>query len=216
MRCVAAGSWPVWNPYPALGHPLLAVPNNETLYPFTWLNLLVQPGPYMTAFAAVHLLVGALGAYAFARRVSLSPLAAGASGLLWCASGPLLSLVNGWNHLHALRHVARKAGARDRARFAGLAVLAVVFAIGLSAAQWLPTFELARHSARARLDPATRTYWSVHPALALAGGAALARGKGGLWKRDSLPAGSSGRGPGARLAPRRGAGVAERARLLTC
>ena len=99
VRSVAAGSWPVWNPYPALGQPLLALPNSEVAYPFTWLNLVVQPGAYFTAFASFHILVAAVGTYVFARQLPLSPVAACGAAALWCASGPLLCLVNGWNHL---------------------------------------------------------------------------------------------------------------------
>jgi len=40
---------------------------------------------------------------------------------------------------------------------------ACVFALALSAVQWLPSLEAARHSARAALGPEARAYWSVHP-----------------------------------------------------
>src|SRR4051812_47500327 len=40
VRTVAAGSWPVWNPYVGFGRPLLANPNVQVFYPPTWLNLL--------------------------------------------------------------------------------------------------------------------------------------------------------------------------------
>ena len=41
--------------------------------------------------------------------------------------------------------------------------LAGVFALALSAVQWLPSLEAARRSARAGLGPEARAYWSVHP-----------------------------------------------------
>jgi hypothetical protein len=38
-----------------------------------------------------------------------------------------------------------------------------LFALALSAVQWLPSLEAARRSARAELAPEARTHWSVHP-----------------------------------------------------
>lgn len=55
----------------------------------------------------------------------------------------------------------------DRLRLIGLAVGAVTVAVGLSAAQWMPTLDLIHGSARASLSPEMRTYWSVHPLGAL-------------------------------------------------
>ena len=58
---------------------------------------------------------------------------------------------------------------RPRSALNGRRLLALggafVLALGLSAAQWLPSLEVARESARWKLDESVRTYWSVHPAL---------------------------------------------------
>jgi hypothetical protein len=230
VRCLAAGSWPVWNPYPAFGQPLLAVPYNQVAYPFTWLNLILPPGPYYTAFVIVHVLIGAAGTHAFARQLPLSRAAAAAAAVLWSASGPVLCLVNAWNLLagiaylpwiflagdravrlrrgrdaflwgvslaapllaaspdaaalgglgsvvHALRHLGRERSAPDAraapmeggrgprfGRAIAVTAMAVVFAIGLAAVQWLPALEVAQRSARGQLGPGERTYWSLHPA----------------------------------------------------
>jgi hypothetical protein len=43
VRSVAAGSWPVWDPLPAGGQPLLADASAQVAYPFTWLNLVLHP-----------------------------------------------------------------------------------------------------------------------------------------------------------------------------
>jgi len=48
-------------------------------------------------------------------------------------------------------------------RLLGCAAFAIVFALALSAAQWLPTLDIARHSARWELPERARTYFSVHP-----------------------------------------------------
>jgi hypothetical protein len=98
VRAIAAGSWPVWDPGPAFGQPLLADPSAMVLYPFTWLNLLMRPWTYYTVFAAAHLVFTAAGARLLARRLGASAPAALLAAVLWTASGPLLSLVDLWHH----------------------------------------------------------------------------------------------------------------------
>jgi Bacterial membrane protein YfhO len=48
-----------------------------------------------------------------------------------------------------------------------MVVLATAFALALSAAQWVPSAEVALRSDRSSLDMAERTYWSIHPASLL-------------------------------------------------
>ena len=43
------------------------------------------------------------------------------------------------------------------------ALLALCFAVALSAGQWLPSLDVARHSLRAQMPAETRQFWSVHP-----------------------------------------------------
>jgi len=52
-------------------------------------------------------------------------------------------------------------------RLLGCAAFAIVFALALSAVQWLPTLDVARRSARWELPEQTRTFWSVHPVAML-------------------------------------------------
>lgn len=101
VRSVAAGSWPVWNPWLGFGQPLLAS-HVQVLYPFTWLNLVVPPVPVYTLLVLVHLVLGAMGMRALALRLSATPGAALFAAALWTGGGPLLSFVNGWNHFVAL------------------------------------------------------------------------------------------------------------------
>ena len=63
--------------------------------------------------------------------------------------------------------VQRRGRPRDAVRLCGLAAAAAVLAMALSAAQWMPTLDIVRHSARWGLDDEARTYWSMHPLGAL-------------------------------------------------
>jgi hypothetical protein len=98
VRCVASGSWPLWDNAKAFGQPLLANPDAQVLYPPTWLNLVLRPWTYYTLFVAAHLLWAGLGAAALARAFGVSRGAAVAAGALFMASGPMLSLLNVWHH----------------------------------------------------------------------------------------------------------------------
>jgi Bacterial membrane protein YfhO len=99
VRAVASGAWPLWDPRVAFGHPMLANPNTQVLYPPTWLNLLVRQGTFYTLYALAHLLLAAFGGYRLARCWGLSVRGAAVAAVVWTASGPLVSLVNVWHHL---------------------------------------------------------------------------------------------------------------------
>ncbi|PYQ07609.1 MAG: hypothetical protein DMF82_03470, partial [Acidobacteria bacterium] len=102
VRCVAAGSWPVWDPYLAFGHPLWANPGAQVLYPLTWLNLLVQPPTFYTLYVVSHCLFAGLGTWYFGRRIGLGFGAALAAAAFWTASGPFLSFAGLWQHYAGL------------------------------------------------------------------------------------------------------------------
>jgi len=99
IRSVGAGSWPLWDPYRGFGQPLLADPSAMLLYPFTWLNLVVPPGPFYTAFVVLHVAGSAWGTYALLRRWEASRAGAFVGGAVWAANGPFLSLGSLWHHL---------------------------------------------------------------------------------------------------------------------
>jgi hypothetical protein len=212
VRSIAAGSWPVWNPYVSFGQPLLANPNNQILYPPTWLNLLMQPWRYYTVFVASHFLVSGFGMYLLARRLGASEPAAIVGGVVWICSGPFVSLVSLWNHLAGAAWIPWGAWSADRAFASGrardaavwgcvlaapvlagspemaliagaasliglahrgrtvawgrtmvLTVLAIAIAVGISAAQWVPTLEMLRRSQRAEFTASQSNFWSVPP-----------------------------------------------------
>jgi hypothetical protein len=64
----------------------------------------------------------------------------------------------------ALRHLPAWRGRPAQLLAVGAcALLAAVFAVALSAGQWLPSVDVARHSMRAQMPEAARAYWSMHP-----------------------------------------------------
>jgi hypothetical protein len=101
VGAIAAGSWPLWDPYVSFGQPMLANANTEILYPLTWLNLLMRPWAYYTLFFLFHLVVAGMGVRALGRRLGLSATGAWLAGSAWVSAGPFLSLGNAWNHLAA-------------------------------------------------------------------------------------------------------------------
>jgi hypothetical protein len=137
VRAVQEGAWPLWDPGPGFGQPLLADPGAMIAYPPTWLNLLLPAWLYYSVFAVAHLAFSVLGAFLLARRWRYSRAAAATSAALWGLSGPLLSLVSLWHHyasaawlpwvfLTAERALLRRR-ARDRVLWA-LAVAAQIVA----------------------------------------------------------------------------------------
>lgn len=222
VRCVASGTWPLWDPYRAFGQPLLADPRAEVLYPPTWLNLLMPPWTYYTLFVVSHLVFSGVGLVKLSRRWGVSPLASFVAAVVWIAGGPLLSLASMWHHLAGAawipwiflaaevafegRSLAATlplagalaaqvlAGSPDYTVLTGLALgagilvchadwreplgprnrvvalrgsLGVVLALAISAAQWLPTLEVARRSERWAQSYEGATTWSLHPASLL-------------------------------------------------
>jgi Bacterial membrane protein YfhO len=99
VRCVAAGSWPLWDPWLGFGQPMLANPGVQVFYPWTWLNLVLTPATWYNVFAVAHVWLAGVGTVLFARRLGLSEAASLLAGALWMTSGPLLSLVSLWHHL---------------------------------------------------------------------------------------------------------------------
>jgi len=115
VRSVAEGSWPLWNRRWSFGQPLLANPNNQLLYPLTWLNLLMAPWHYYSIFVVVHFLLAGLGFFLAARRLGASGRAALLGAACWVASGPFVSLVNLWNHLSGAAWIPWAVWAADAA-----------------------------------------------------------------------------------------------------
>ncbi len=98
VRSIFSGSWPLWDPYTGFGQPLLANPSAQVLYPPTWLHLLMRPWTVYTVYVVAHLALSGIGLYLLGRRLEMSRAGAFVAGVVWMASGPLLSLVNVWHH----------------------------------------------------------------------------------------------------------------------
>ena len=99
VRCVADGSWPLWDAYRGFGQPLLADPERRGPLSLTWLNLVVPPWTDYTLFVVAH-----LGSRASASIVGSAldvsrPSGRSGAAAAWVLSGPFLSLASMWHHL---------------------------------------------------------------------------------------------------------------------
>ena len=133
VRAVLSGSWPVWDPYPGFGNPMLANPDAQLLYPPTWLNLVMSPGTYYVLFVIGHLLFTALGVRALARRLGISAAGAFTAAALWMLSGPLLAAANVWHHFAGAAWIPWVLLAADRAVTTGRRVDMVIWAAATAA-----------------------------------------------------------------------------------
>src|SRR5438876_11778068 len=94
IQAYARGEFPLWNPYVALGQPMLANPNYLAFYPTNLLHLFL---PFDYAFKLhfiIHPILGGLGLYFLQRRVGIAAAAAFGGSLMYQFSGPVLSFLN--------------------------------------------------------------------------------------------------------------------------
>jgi hypothetical protein len=217
VRVLAQGSWPLWDPYRGFGRPLLADPQAQLFYPFTWFDLLLPPATAYALLVIVHTWIAAAGAYVLARTWGLSRAAAAVAGLVFSCSGPFISSASLSHHLVGaalipwilavfqafldrrttraalllgtavglqilagsgdmvvlsafsamilfVEVVIREGRAAVSAANVARIALAAALALGLSAAQWVPTVAVASTSNRSHMPPEFNLYWSVHPA----------------------------------------------------
>ena len=134
----------------------------------------VASGPFLSTVSVPHHFMGAawmpwvllglerlLQAPSRRRAVVLALLAA---GQVFAGSGDMAILTAA---AAALRLVAEAWRRREEAAswrpVAGLLAMAVLLALGLSAAQWMPTLDVFRGTTRQSMPPGTNLFWSVHP-----------------------------------------------------
>ncbi len=99
-RMLAAGEWPLWNPWMLAGAPLLGAWQLGLLYPLSWLTLALPPGLGLDVDRALHgvILIGgamALGNARFAGSLLRPSRAALASAALIAGAGVT------WGHIYA-------------------------------------------------------------------------------------------------------------------
>ncbi len=88
--CLRQGELPAWNPYQALGFPVLADPLYGVFYPPNWLFALVGEdwvASLATWLDLAHLAWGTAGVFWLARRLHARPSAAALAALAWGLSG---------------------------------------------------------------------------------------------------------------------------------
>ena len=125
------GRLPVWNPYTALGEPLLG---GVVAGPLDPLNLLGVALPFGTGFKAMHLacyLLAAAGLYLWLRGRSLSPAPSVAGALAFTLGGYLTGVANNFAYLRGLAMAPLFLLAFEAAVRRGCA-----WRIGLAAAAW--------------------------------------------------------------------------------
>lgn len=98
VATVRSGFLPLWDLSIGFGQPLLGDPSAQVLYPTTWLALLIPPWTLYTVFAVLHLSFTAVGMTLLARAAGLRQAAAVLAGAAWMLCGPMVSLVNLWQH----------------------------------------------------------------------------------------------------------------------
>jgi hypothetical protein len=98
VRVVAQGAWPLWDPYEGFGRPLLARPDAQLLYPFTWFDLLLPPKIAYTVLVVAHTWLAAAGAYVLSRTWGASRRAAALAGIAMGGSGAFVSAASLFHH----------------------------------------------------------------------------------------------------------------------
>jgi hypothetical protein len=162
VRSIASGSWPVWNPYHSFGHPLLANPDTQALYPFTWLNLILPPRVFYTAFVVAHAAFAGMGVYLLARRLGLSSPSAFMAATCWVGSGPFLSLGNMRNQLAGASWIPWILLAADRALTSPDVTGALLWGSAMAMQLLAGSPDMSVMTAMA---VGARTLWSLRPSV---------------------------------------------------
>lgn len=99
---LSAGELPQWFPYEALGRPYIGVTHTGVFHPFTTLYFLFPvPDAYRLSIL-LCCLAAALGAFALARRLLLSPTGALLTGLSFALSGYVVSITDNSPYLYSI------------------------------------------------------------------------------------------------------------------
>ena len=180
---IAAGRFPLWNPYAFGGHPFHGAFEPGLLYPPNWLHLALSNEAALEAVLLLHVwLAGAL-TYAWSRRRGASPAGSFAAGAAFMFCGPLfLRLYAGhlpylcsgaWlpGLLLCVDELRRAPSARWTA--AGAAVAAMIVLAGNPQAAWLSALSAGLWAAAGQPPRKRRAAYVLALAGVAAGGAAL-------------------------------------------
>jgi hypothetical protein len=100
---VLAGEWPWWNPYTALGRPFFADVETGTLYPPSWLVVVLGVPAGIIAMVGLHLGLAIAGTRRLASRLGVTEPYASAAGIFFALSGALLARIeSGQLHVFAV------------------------------------------------------------------------------------------------------------------
>jgi Bacterial membrane protein YfhO len=86
-RMISQGVLPLWNPFIFAGMPLLASIYPGVLYPFNWIFAVLSPGVAMQLVTITTYHIALIGAYCYARSLSVSRLGAMATGMIYAFGG---------------------------------------------------------------------------------------------------------------------------------
>ena len=96
------GEIPLWNPYNNCGIPFLAQWNTLTLYPLTFIYLLLPMPWSVSLFCLVHLYLAGLGMYFLARQMTRNDFAATLAGIAFAFNGLMMHALMWPNNMAAL------------------------------------------------------------------------------------------------------------------
>ncbi len=90
-RMIAAGDWPLWNPYIFAGMPLLASIYPGALYPPNWLFALLSPGAAMHWVVITTYHIAIIGSYFYGRKIGMTRAGALIAGIVFSFGGYMIS-----------------------------------------------------------------------------------------------------------------------------
>ncbi len=98
---LAAGRFPLWNPYAGAGSPLFANGQSAVLYPLNLAVVWLDPAVAGTVVQLLKPPLAAVGVALFLRALGAATAACAFGGLAWAFAGPMVVWL-GWPHTNAL------------------------------------------------------------------------------------------------------------------
>jgi len=100
--CFLSGELPLWNPLNEFGIPFLAQWNTMTLYPGNFFYILLPSQWSVGVFNLLHLILGGVGMYLLAYRITKNSAAAAIAGTAYQFNGVILNSLMWTNNIAAL------------------------------------------------------------------------------------------------------------------